>query len=205
MLNIAVFCSGEGTNLQAIIEAVQRGDIKARLSLVVSDNKEAPALQRAKKAAVKTIFLDPQEFPSREKFEKELIAYLQEENIGLIVLAGFMRVLSPFFVQKYPNKIFNIHPSLLPAFKGSTNAVRDALNYGVKFSGATVHFVDEKIDNGPIVLQGVVEIEEDDNEESLRQKIHHQEHIIYPLAIKLFAEGRLKVKGRKVRINKEKG
>ncbi len=200
-MNIAVFCSGEGTNLQAIIEAVRGGDIKARISLVISDNKEAHCLQRAKKAAIRAIFVDPKEFSSKEEFEKKIIVYLQEENIGLIALAGFMRMLSPSFVQNYPNKIFNIHPSLLPAFKGSTNAVRDTLNYGMKISGATVHFVDEKLDNGPIVLQRVVEIDEEDSEESLRQKIHRQEHIIYPLAIKLFAEGRLKVEGRRVKIS----
>ena len=200
-MNIAVFCSGEGTNLQAIIEAVQAGDIKAKISLVISDNKEAPALQRAKKAGIRAVFVNSEEFSSREEFEKKLIVYLQEENVGLIALAGFMRMLSPFFVRKYPNKIFNIHPGLLPAFKGSTNAIRDALNYGMKITGPTVHFVDEKLDNGPIVLQRVVEIDEDDNEESLRQKIHQQEHIIYPLAIKLFVEGRLKVQGRKTRVS----
>ncbi len=200
MLNMAVFCSGEGTNLQAIIEAIKCGDIRANISLVISDKKEAYALERAKKNRIKTMFIDPKAFSSISQFENKIISSLKKEDVKLIVLAGFMRILSPFFVKKYYYEILNIHPSLLPAFKGSANAIKDALDYGVKITGSTVHFVDEKLDNGPIIIQRAVEIKEDDDEESLRQKIHQQEHIIYPLAIKFFVEKKLKIQGRKVEI-----
>ncbi|MCK4859042.1 MAG: phosphoribosylglycinamide formyltransferase [Candidatus Omnitrophica bacterium] len=203
MLNIVVFCSGKGTNLQAIIKTIHEKDIEAKVSLIISDKEKAYCLERAKHAKIRAIFVNPKNFPSKQKFENRIIGYLKEENIGLIVLAGFMRMLSPFFVQNYSNKILNIHPSLLPAFKGSANAVADALDYGMKITGTTVHFVDEKLDNGPIVLQRAVEIAENDNEDSLRQKIQQQEHILYPLAIQLFVEGRLKIEGRRVEINPE--
>ncbi len=189
--------------MQAIIKTIHEKDIEAKVSLIISDKEKAYCLERAKHAKIRAIFVNPKNFPSKQKFENRIIGYLKEENIGLIVLAGFMRMLSPFFVQNYSNKILNIHPSLLPAFKGSANAVADALDYGMKITGTTVHFVDEKLDNGPIVLQRAVEIAENDNEDSLRQKIQQQEHILYPLAIQLFVEGRLKIEGRRVEINPE--
>jgi len=200
-MNIAVFCSGKGTNLQAIIEAVKRGEIKADLSLVVSDNPSAYALERAKTAGIETVVIEPKNFSTREDFEKEIIKHLERKKIDLICLAGFMRILSPSFVQKYKNRILNIHPALLPSFKG-THGVRDALEYGVKITGPTVHFVDEKMDHGPIILQSAVEVKDDDTEETLAERIHKEEHKIYPLAIKLFVEGKLKIEGRRVRILK---
>ena len=196
-MNIAVFCSGNGTNLQAVINAVKRGYIKAELALVVSDNPEAYALTRAKKAKIKTFVLTKKGFATREDYDKEIINKLEEEKIGLVVLAGFMRLLSPYFVNKYRNRILNIHPALLPSFKG-THGVKDALDYGVKVTGPTVHFVDEKLDAGPIIIQATVEVRDSDTEETLAERIHKKEHIIYPKAIKWFVEGKLKIQGRKV-------
>jgi phosphoribosylglycinamide formyltransferase-1 len=200
-MNIAVFCSGKGTNLQAIIDAAKAGKIKARIALVISDNIDAFALERAKKAGIKNLFIDPAKFKTKREFEKEIVKYLEEERIGLICLAGFMRVVSPWFVQKFRNRILNIHPALLPSFKG-TEGIKDALDYGVKITGPTVHFVDEKVDCGPIILQAVVEVKDDDTPEPLAERIHQQEHKIYPEAISLFVEGRLKIEGRRVRISK---
>jgi len=198
-MNFAVFCSGKGTNLQAIIDALKRGEIKANLALVISDQKDAYCLVRAKTAGVETVFIDPQKFSARENFDKEVIRHLERKTIELICLAGFMRIISPYLVQRYKNRILNIHPALLPSFKG-TKGVKEALEYGVKITGPTVHFVDEKMDHGPIVLQAAVEVRDDDTEETLAQRIHAQEYIIYPQAVKLFVEGKLKIEGRKVKI-----
>ena len=200
-MNLAVFCSGKGTNLQAIINAIRKGEIEARIALVISDRKDAYALRRAKDAGIKAVFVNPKDFSCKRDFEVRLISYLKEERVELVVLAGFMRILSPFFVREYKHRILNIHPSLLPAFKGSRNAVRDALEYGVKITGVTVHFVDEQVDNGPIILQKAVEVSEEDSEESLRERIHQKEHLLYPLAIKLVVEGRIRMEGRRVRID----
>lgn len=199
MMNIAVFASGKGTNLQAIIDKVKRGEIKAKLALVVSDRADAYALVRAKEAGIKRLLVERKNFRSKEDFEQEIIKGLDKERIDLIVLAGFMRLLSGDFVQRYRNKILNIHPALLPSFKG-TEGIKDALEYGVKITGPTVHFVDEELDHGPIVLQATVEVEDADTEETLAEKIHRQEHRIYPEAIRLFVEGKLRIEGRKVKI-----
>jgi phosphoribosylglycinamide formyltransferase-1 len=198
-VKIAVLCSGNGTNLQAIIDAVKAGKVPVRIALVVSDNKNAYALARAKKAGIETLVLDPKAFKSREDFDKEIIRNLREKDIGLVVLAGFMRLMSPYFVKEYKNRVMNIHPALLPSFKG-THGAKDALEYGVKVTGATVHFVDEKLDHGPIILQSAVAVKEDDTEETLWERIHKEEYKIYPEAIRLFAEGRIKVEGRRVKI-----
>jgi phosphoribosylglycinamide formyltransferase-1 len=196
-VNIAVLCSGSGTNLQALIDNVKSGYIRAKIALVLSDKKEAFALERAKRAGIETVVLNSKDFKSREDFDKEVINNLKKRDIGLVVLAGFMRLLSPHFIKEYKNRIINIHPALLPSFKG-TQGVKDALSYGVRITGATVHFVDEHLDNGPIILQEFVKISEGDTEESLLERVHGVEHRIYPEAVKLFAEGRLKVEGRKV-------
>ena len=201
-MNIAVFVSGSGTNLQAIIDAVNSGYIKTTIALVLSDNKEACALERAKKAGVETLFLDPKAFNSKQDFDKEIIKNLKERRVELICLAGYMRVLTPHFVREFKNRIMNIHPALLPSFKG-LNGVKDALDYGVKITGPTVHFVTEKVDSGPIIVQSAVEVKDDDTEDSLRERIHKEEHKIYPKAIKDFVEGKLEVKGRKV-LHKQK-
>lgn len=198
-MNIAVFCSGNGTNLQAIIDSVKSGYINARITLVVSDNKKAFALARAKGAGIETLILDPKDYKSREAFDKDLAGHLKKREVNLVILAGFMRLLGPRFIKEYRNRIMNIHPALLPSFKG-TSGIKDALEYGVKVTGPTVHFVDEKLDNGPIILQKAVEVRDDDTEESLLERVHAEEHRIYPEAIRLFVEGRLKVEGRRVRI-----
>ena len=196
-MNIAILCSGNGTNLQAIIDAVKRGTIPARIAVVISDNPAAFALERAKKVGVETLVLNPKDFKNREDFDKEVIKNLKKKDAGLVVLAGFMRLLSDHFIKEYRNRIINIHPALLPAFKG-TRGIKDALDYGAKVTGATVHFVDEKLDHGPIILQKALEIEDNDTEETLLARVHNEEHKIYPEAIRLFAEGRLKINGRRV-------
>jgi phosphoribosylglycinamide formyltransferase-1 len=196
-VNIAVLVSGSGTNLEAIIDAVKSGYIKAKIAIVVSDNKEAYALERAKKAGIETLFLDPRAFKSKEDFDKEIIKNLEKRKVELVCLAGYMRVLTPYFVKEYKNRIVNIHPALLPSFKG-VNGVKDALDYGVKITGPTVHFVTEKVDSGPIIAQSTVLVKDDDTEDSLRERIHKEEHKIYTKAIKDFVEDKLKVVGRRV-------
>lgn len=198
-MNIAVFCSGQGTNLQAIIDAVKKRRIKANLSLVVSDNPKAYAVERAKRARIEVAVVDPKEFPTRERLEDEIVRHLKRKKIGLIAFAGFMRVLSPRFVRRYKNRILNIHPALLPSFRGA-HAIRDALKFGVKVTGPTVHFVTEKVDSGPIILQAACPVKDNDDEESLLARVHKLEYKIYPKAIRLYVEGRLKVAGGKVKI-----
>lgn len=198
-MNIAVFCSGKGTNLQAIIDAKNAGRIKVNIALVVSDTPAAYALVRAKNAGIKTLVVKREDYKTRQEFENKIIEELEKKNIDLICLAGYMRMLSASFVARYKNKILNIHPALLPSFKG-TSGVKDALEYGVKITGPTVHFVDEKMDHGPIILQRAVNVSDDDTEQTLAEKIHEQEHIIYPEAIRLLTEGKLKIEGRRVRI-----
>ncbi|MBI4975033.1 MAG: phosphoribosylglycinamide formyltransferase [Candidatus Omnitrophica bacterium] len=198
-MNIAVLCSGSGTNLQAIIDSVRNGYIPAKIALVVSDEGRAYALERASNAGIETLILNAKDFKSREDFDKEIVKNLKKRNVELVVLAGFMRLMSPYFVKVYKNRIMNIHPALLPAFKG-THGIKDALDYGVKVTGPTVHFVDEKLDHGPIILQKAIEVKDDDTEETLLERVHKEEHVIYPEAIKLFVERRLEIEGRRVRI-----
>ena len=199
-MNIAVFASGRGTNFGAIIRAAKLGKIKANLSLLVCDTPKAGAIGRAKRAGIKIALIKREDFTNKEDFENKIIAHLEENEIDLIVLAGFMRMLSPEFVGRYTSRILNIHPALLPSFKGA-EAIKDAFDYGVKVTGVTVHFVDEKMDHGPVILQQAVEIQENDTLESLERKIHKIEHRLYPEAIRLYVEGKLKLEGRKVRIS----
>lgn len=196
-MNFAVFCSGHGTNLQAIIDAVKRKRIKARLALVVCDNPRAYAVKRARRAKIATAIFDPKNFSSKKEFESAVIRELNKKKIGLIALAGYMRILSDDFVRRYKNRILNIHPALLPAFKGG-QAIKDALKYGIKVTGVTVHFVTEEVDSGPIILQAACPVKENDNEKTLLARVHRLEHKIYPEAIGLFARGKLKVAGRRV-------
>ncbi len=193
---LAVFVSGSGTNLQALIDAkISSVDIV----VVVSNNPDAFALERARKNKIPVEVIDHSGYSSRECFEKEILRRLDQYNVGLIALAGFMRILSPLFIGTYKNRIMNLHPALLPSFPG-TNAVKQALTYGVKFTGCTVHFVDEGVDTGPIILQSVVPVYDNDTEESLLERIHKEEHKVYPEAVRLFSEGRLKIEGRRVLI-----
>jgi phosphoribosylglycinamide formyltransferase-1 len=199
MKNIAILASGKGTNFEAIAKAVKAGKLKANLKLLITDSENAFVRERAKKFKVKDIFVDPKKFKNRVDFDKEIAKILKKEKIDLVVLAGFMRVLSSYFVRKFKNKILNIHPALLPAFKG-VNAIERAYNYGCKVTGVTIHFVDEKVDHGPIILQGVVKIKQGMSLEELEEKIHKLEHKLYPQVIRLFLEGKLKVRGRDVKI-----
>ena len=201
-MNIAVFVSGNGTNLQALIDAQSKGDLsEGCIKLVVCDKPGVFALERAKETGIKTFVLEPKDFDKREDFDKEILKVLEKEKIELIVLAGFMRLLSGCFIQEYKNKILNVHPSLLPSFKG-VNGIRKAFEYGVKVTGVTVHFVSEKLDEGPIVLQEEVDIKEDETLISLEEKIHEVEHKLYPKAVKMFVDGKLTIDGRIIKVKK---
>lgn len=197
MMNIAIFASGRGTNFSAILRAVKRGMIRAKISLLVCDNPKAPVLNKAKAAKVKIALVKRKDCASKKEFEQKIIAFLKAERVDLIVLAGFMRILGSEIIREYRNRILNIHPALLPSFKGAS-AIKDAFLYGVKITGVTVHFVDEEMDHGPIISQKEVRIAQKDTLESLERKIHKAEHQVYPEAIKLALGGRLKLVGRKV-------
>jgi len=199
MINIAVFASGRGSNFAAIIRAVKSGKIKANLSLLVCDNPKAKVIGKAKRAGVKVALVKREDSSTKEEFERKIIGHLEHNHIGLIVLAGFMRMLGKELVSGYRNRIINIHPALLPSFKGA-GGIKDAFDYGVKVTGVSVHFVDEEMDHGPIILQAPLKIAEDETPESLEAKIHKLEHKIYPEAINLFLEGKLEPKGRRVRV-----
>jgi phosphoribosylglycinamide formyltransferase-1 len=196
-MNFAVLASGRGSNLKAIIDAVKSGTIKAHLKAVFSDKKDAHALEYAREAQIPTVFINPKDFNDRESYDRALVERLQEFKIDFVVLAGYMRLLSSYFIRQYPDKILNIHPSLLPAFKG-THAIKDAFEGGVKVTGPTVHFVVEEVDAGAVILQEPVGIGPQDTVASLEEKIHQAEHRIYPKAIDLFARGKLKIEGGKV-------
>jgi phosphoribosylglycinamide formyltransferase-1 len=192
-----VLASGRGSNLQAIIAAIEAGRLEARLAVVISDRSDAQALDRARKHGAKAAFVDPKAYGGREAFDRALLAIFEEHRVELVCLAGFMRILTPSFVKTFAGRTMNIHPALLPAFPG-LHAQRQALERGVKVSGATVHFVDEGVDTGPIILQATVPVREDDTEETLSARILAEEHRLYPRAIQLFAEGRLAIVGRRV-------
>ncbi|HLB71153.1 MAG: phosphoribosylglycinamide formyltransferase [Candidatus Methanoperedens sp.] len=199
MSSIAVLVSGRGSNLQAIIDSIENGYLKAEISAVISDVEKAYALERARKHGIKAFFIDPRKFPSRELYEQEVLKVLIDNDVELVLLAGYMRILGKTLLEAYRNRILNIHPALLPAFPG-LHAQKQAFGHGVKVAGCTVHFVDESLDGGPIILQRCVEVKEDDTAETLADRILEQEHKIYPEAVKLFVENRLCIEGRKVRI-----
>lgn len=196
MKNIAVFASGRGTNFNAIAQAVKRGKLKVNLALLVCDKPNAPVLSKARKLGVKVALIRREDFPAKKDFEKEIIRNLRGNKIDLVVMAGFMRILSPDFVKAYKNRIINIHPALLPSFKGA-QGIKDAFSYGVKITGVTVHFVDEEMDHGPIILQKEIALKESEDLSSLEEKIHQAEHLLYPQAIKLITQGRVKLRGRR--------
>ena len=200
---LAVLVSGRGSNLQAIIDKIENNYLSADIALVLSNVKNAFALDRGKKHGLDTIFLDPKIFSNRDDYELKMIEIIQSKSIDLICLAGFMRILGKNFIQAFPKKIINIHPSLLPAFPG-LNVQKKALEHGAKFSGCTVHFVNEEVDGGPIILQSTVPIFDEDDANSLSERILEQEHIIYPEAIRLIIEKKIMFSGRRV-LNKTKG
>ncbi|MEX0804763.1 MAG: phosphoribosylglycinamide formyltransferase [Candidatus Binatia bacterium] len=197
---IGVLISGSGTNLQAIIDAIEAQVLDARIEVVLSNKADAQGLARAKKHHLCTEVLDPKGFTSREAYDQAVVEILQRHGVDLVVLAGFMRLLSPVFVKSYSNRIMNVHPALLPAFPG-LRVQKKALEHGVRFSGCTVHFVNDECDEGPIIIQAVVPVFANDTENSLTARILHQEHRIYPRAIQLYAEGRLRVAGRQVLVD----
>ena len=199
-MRLGVLASGRGSNLQAIIDAIGKGRLDAVLAVVISNKAEVPALERARKHGASALFLDPKETPGRESYDALILEHLQKYNVELVALAGYMRIVTPVLIRAFPNRILNIHPSLLPAFPG-LDAQRQALEWGVKVAGCTVHFVTEAVDTGPIIRQAAVPVRDDDTPESLAERILVEEHRIYPEALQLFAEGRLTVEGRGVRIH----
>lgn len=201
MLKIGVLASGRGSNFQSIIESIESGFIKAKVAVLITDNPEAYAIERAKNHNIEALIIKPRDFPDKNSYYSHIAEELKKRGVELIILAGFMRVVGKPLIEKYPSRIMNIHPALLPSFPG-LHGQKQAVDYGVKISGCTVHFVDEGVDTGPIIIQAAVTAYEDDTEDTLSERILKQEHKIFPLAIKLFAEGRIKVEGRKVIILK---
>jgi len=199
VIRVAVLASGRGSNLQALLDAAAAGQIEAQVTLVISDNPQARALERARRHGVEAVVVPRAAFPSREAMEDHIAGLIEARNIDLIVLAGYMRLLGKKFVERFYGRIINIHPSLLPAFPG-LEAQRQALEYGVKITGCTVHFVDAGMDTGPIILQAAVPVEENDTVETLAARILEQEHRLLPAAVQLFAAGRLVLEGRRVKI-----
>jgi phosphoribosylglycinamide formyltransferase-1 len=197
---LGVLISGSGTNLQAIIDAIEAQELNAKIQVVLSNRTDAYGLVRAKKHRIPVEVLDHKSFPSREAFDQTVVNILRDREVELVVLAGFMRLLSPVLVRAYSNRIMNIHPALLPAFPG-LHVQKKAVEHGVRFSGCTVHFVNEACDEGPIIIQAVVPVFPGDTEETLAGRILKQEHRIYPRAIQLYSEGRLHVEGRRVLVD----
>jgi phosphoribosylglycinamide formyltransferase-1 len=199
LIKLAVLASGRGSNLQAIIDEIKNGRLSAEIKAVISDCPNAQALERAQSENIPALFLNPKVHSSRRDYDLALAEKVKEFQVDLVVLAGFMRVLSTGFLDQFPHKVINIHPALLPSFPG-THAQKQALEYGVKISGCTVHFVDQGVDTGPIIAQRSVPVKYDDTEETLSERILIEEHKLYPQAIQWIAEGRVKVSGRRVKI-----
>ena len=197
VFKLAVLVSGRGSNLQAIIDSIEREELNAHISIVISSTRDAMALKRAEKHGIKTIFIDPTAYLNSKEYDKVLIEKLKEFSIDLICLAGYMRILGEEVIQTFKEKIINIHPSLLPAFPG-LNAQKQAIVHGVKFSGCTVHFVDSGVDSGPIILQTAVPVYDNDDEKSLSKRILEQEHYLYPKAINMIKENQIKINGKTV-------
>lgn len=193
---IGILLSGRGSNFEAIADNIRKGELNAEISIVITDVANARGLDVARQRNLKTCFVDPRG-KAREVFDREVVSLLFQEKTDLVCLAGYMRILSPYFIQQFPHRILNIHPALLPAFKG-LHAQSQALDYGVKVSGCTVHFVDEGVDSGPIILQSAVPVEDNDTEESLSRRILREEHRLYSQAIKLVLEDRVRIEGRRV-------
>jgi phosphoribosylglycinamide formyltransferase-1 len=201
MKRVGVLVSGRGSNLEALIEAQERGELGGEIAVVVSNVETAPALGRARRRGIAAVFRDHRG-RGREEFDQEILDVLRGHRVDLVCLAGFMRLLSPVLVRAYPGRILNIHPALLPAFPG-LHAQRQALEHGVKLTGATVHLVDEGLDSGPIVMQESVKVLSSDTEDTLSARILEAEHRIYPLAVRAALEGRCRVEGRRVLVEGE--
>jgi phosphoribosylglycinamide formyltransferase-1 len=204
-LKIGVLISGSGTNLQSLIDNVEKGHIDGKITVVISNKADAYGLERAKKYNIKSVFVDQKDYEDSESYNEAVLKELKNCGVELVVLAGYLKILSRHFIETYRNRIINIHPSLIPSFCGKgyygLKVHEAAVNYGVKVSGATVHFVDEEADSGPIIIQETVKVDYTDTPEKLQKKVLKIEHKILPLAVKLFCEGRLDVVGRKVEIS----
>jgi len=199
---VGLLISGRGSNMVAVVEAMRAGRVAADPAVVVSNVPDAAGLQRAAAWGIPTAVVDHRTIKPRAEHERRVVELLEQHRVDLVCLAGYMRLLTPYMVRRFPQRILNIHPSLLPAFPG-LHAQRQALEYGVKATGCTVHFVDEQCDHGPIVLQATVPVHDDDDDETLAARILEQEHRIYPEAVRLFFEGRVDVRGRRVHIAAE--
>lgn len=197
MVNLGVLVSGSGSNLQAIIDNIEAGRLDARIKIIISNLGDVYALERAKKHGLPFMVLRHKEYKTREDFDQKLVEILRANEVDLVILAGFMRIVTPVLLRAFPMRVMNIHPALLPAFPG-THVWQAEVDYGVKFAGCTVHFVDEGTDTGPIIIQAVVPVYDDDTAEALSARILRQEHKVYSQAIQLYAEGLLEVRGRRV-------
>jgi phosphoribosylglycinamide formyltransferase-1 len=199
MLNLGVLASGRGSNFQSIIDEIEAGRLNASIKLLVVDNPDAYAIERAKKHSIEYLYINPKEFPSKNDFFRKITDELKARNVELVILAGFMRIVRKPLIDAFPNRILNIHPALLPSFPGP-HGQKQAVDYGSRISGCTVHFVDDGMDTGPVIIQAAVPVSPDDTEETLSARILKLEHKIFPEAIRLYAEGRLSVEGRIVKI-----
>ncbi len=202
-VRLGILASGRGSNLQAVIDAIENGSLSARVAVVISNKRDAEALERARRHGAPDVFVDPKPFTGqpegREAYDQALLAVLHKHDVELVLLAGYMKIVTPVLIKAYPDRMMNIHPSLLPSFPG-LDVQQKALDWGVKVAGCTVHFVTDKVDEGPIIMQAAVPVLDGDTAETLSARILAQEHRIYPKAVQLFAEGRLAVEGRRVRI-----
>lgn len=199
ILRIGVLASGRGSNFQSIIDEIGSDRLKAEIVLLITDNPSAFAIERARKHGVEYLVVQPKEYPSKDNYFVRITDALKKKNVELVVLAGFMKIAGKPLIDAFPNRIMNIHPALLPSFPG-LHGQKQAIDYGAKISGCTVHFVDEGMDTGPIIIQAAVPVFQNDTEKTLSERILKYEHRIYPEAIRLFSEGKIKVEGRKVRI-----
>lgn len=199
MLNLGVLASGRGSNFQAIIDEIEAGRLNASIKILIVDNPNAYAIERAKRHSIEYLYINPKDFPSKDEFFKRIAEELKKRDVELVILAGFMRIVKKPLIDAFPNRIMNIHPALLPSFPG-LHGQKQAVDYGVRISGCTVHFVDEGVDTGPIIIQAVVPVSPDDTEETLSERILRLEHKIFPEAIRLYADGRLTIEGRIVKI-----
>lgn len=199
MLNLGVLASGRGSNFQSIIDEIEAGKLNASIKLLVVDNPDAYAIERAKKHSIEYLYINPKDFKSKDDFFLKIADELKKRDVGLVILAGFMRIVRKPLIDAFPNKIMNIHPALLPSFPG-LHGQKQAVDYGARISGCTVHFVDEGMDTGPVIIQAAVPVSPDDTEDSLSERILKLEHKIFPEAIRLYSEGRLTVEGRVVKI-----
>lgn len=199
MLKLGVLASGRGSNFQSIIDEIEAGSLNASINLLITDNPDAYAIERARKQSIKYLYLNPHDFKSKNDFYTRIAKELVKRDVDLVILAGFMRIVGKPLIEAFPNRIMNIHPALLPAFPG-LHSQKQAVDYGVRVSGCTVHFVDEGMDTGPIIIQAAVVVSPDDTDDTLSERILRLEHKIFPYAIRLYSEGRLYADGRTIKI-----